>query len=217
MKKYLGILAFLSAFGGVVHAQFLDTIQTALSRKARFSFSLNSRNYFITTTNAPILGFMLGVCFDRKIGIGGGANILRHTIEEHQQIEGQYVQTKLHFFFISYYVEYLARITKHWAIDIPVSIGIGNSFFSYTRGGNSQKTDKHIVIPFEPSLEMDYDYSKYWGLFVQAGYQWMLVNNKNIHKDFNSPAYSFGILIYPFEIYTALFPDTGLAHTINDN
>lgn len=217
MKKYCITFLFLFAFGSYAGAQLIDSIQAAINRKGTFSFNFNSRNSTITTTAAHIWGFMVGVCFDRKISIGGGFNTLNSPVIRQENIDTQSVKAQLSFSYFSYYVEYLFRVGKHWEIDIPVSVGLGSSSFSYALAGKALVTDKRTVIPIEPSVEVDYDFNKFWGLYVQAGYRWMLVNNKYINENFNSPTYSFGLLIYPLEIYTALFPHTGLAHTINNN
>ena len=217
MKKIGFIFLFICFFYGYAGAQFLDSIQSAINQKGSFSFSFNSRNSYITTASAHIWGFMVGVRFDRKVAIGGGINVLNSPIVKTENIEGQDVQAKLNFSFVSYYVEYLFKLSKHWEIDVPLSIGIGGSSFTYTLAGLPQVSDKRTVIPLEPSVEVDYDFNKFWGLYIQTGYRWMLVNNKYINENFNSPTYSFGLLIYPLEIYAALFPHTGLAHTINDN
>lgn len=216
MKKYWVVL-LLCFTGYFAKAQFLDSIQASIDRKGSFSFSFNSRNSSITNHNAYIFGYLIGVRFDRKIGIGGGYNQLSTPVTDSVVSDGKIIHRNLHFHFYSYYIEYLFRLTKHWEIDIFLMSGIGNSYYTY---GNIDAPVIHLqrlAVPFEPSACVEYDFNKFVGLYVQAGYRLMLVNNNMIHENFNSPTYSFGIAIYPLEIFAALFPNTRLAHIIEDN
>jgi hypothetical protein len=217
MKRVLIILMLLYLPGKVVKAQFFDTLQAAIEQKGRFTFSFNSRNSFITNNDAHIFGFMVGVCFDRKFAIGGSFNFLNSVITKPENVDGQVINATLNFDFIYYYAEYIMRLGRHWEIDLPLSIGIGTSSYTYYNKGAQVTQNAQAVIPVEPSIEVDYDFNKYFGLYVQTGYRWMLVNNNNINENFNSPTYSFGILLFPFEIYAGIFPHTKLAHIIEDN
>lgn len=215
MKKCWVVL-LLCFIGYFAKAQFLDSIQASIDRKGSFSFSFNSRNSSITNHNAYIFGYLIGVRFDRKIGIGGGYNSLSTPVTDSVSIEGTRLQRKLSFFFFSYYVEYLFRLTKHWEIDVFLMSGVGNSHYTYSTDPSIRHMQR-MVIPFEPSACIEYDFNKFVGLYVQVGYRLMLLNNNEIHEKFNSPTYSFGIAIYPLEIFAALFPNTRLAHIIEDN
>jgi len=201
-------------------AQFIDSLRASLERKGRFTFSFNSRNSFITNNTADIWGFMAGVCFDRKFAIGGGVNILISPIFKNETVDEKPVNAKLNFSYISYFIEYIFRVQKHWEIDIPLSMGAGTSSYSYSLAGSTVTQNSKFVMPVEPQVEVDYDFFRNhfgnycFGLYVQAGYRYMLINNYSINENFNSPTYSYGILIFPFEIYSALFPRTGLAHLI---
>lgn len=198
-------------------AQFLDSIQASINRKGSFSFGFNSRNSLITNNDAHIFAFTIGVTFDKKIGIGGGLNVLNSYITKNELVNGSYVSAQLNFYFFSYYVEYILRLGKHWEIDIPFSFGLGNSSYTYSQEGVLHTQSSHFILPIEPSVEVDYDFNKYVGLYLQTGYRIMLVNNPAINEDFNSPTWSFGILIFPLEIYAGLFPHTKLAHLIEDH
>ncbi len=217
MKKSFIIIAFLGLAAFSTKAQFLDSLQASLDRKGRFTAGFDSRNSFITNYSAPIFGFMIGVCFDRKFGIGGGWNTLQSYRLIDETVNGQSVKATLNFAYIFYYVEYLLKINKHWEIDIPVSFGIGGSSFTYTLADKTSTANSKTVVPIEPLVEVDYDFNKYIGLYVQVGFRFMLINNNSINQDFNSFTYSTGVLIYPFEIFAGLFPHTKLAHMIEDN
>ena len=217
MKRLFVIITLLYFTGYTAKAQFLDSIQAAIERKGRFTAGFNSRNSFITNYQAPIWGYMIGVCFDRKFAIGGGWNTLTSYRQISETVNGETVPATLNFSFLSYYVEYLFRVNKHWEINIPVSIGIGNSSFTCTIAGITSTRNTRTVVPVEPSVEVDYYFNKYWGLSVEVGYRYMLVDNTTINQNFNSFTYSTGILIFPFEIFAGLFPHTKLAHMIEDD
>ena len=129
-------------------------------------------------------------------------------------IDGDTLKGKLDIFFFSYFVEYILTLSKHWRIDIPVSIGIGNASLNYERNTQNITEDNRAIIPLEPQVELDYNFNRYCGLYTQAGYRYMLVNNRLLGYDFNSVTYSVGVLIYPLEIYAGLFPHTKWAKMI---
>lgn len=157
---------------------------------------------------------MVGVCFDKKFTIGGGINSLSSPIYHIKYIYGDTLKGKLNLSYFSYFVEYIITLSKHWRIDVPVSIGIGNASLQYTENKQSVRENNKTIIPLEPQVEIDYNFNKYVGLYTQAGYRYMLINNKLLDYNFNSVTYSVGILIYPLEIYAAIFPRTKWAKMI---
>jgi hypothetical protein len=215
MKKLFVILFFsVTCYSG--KAQFLDSVQTSLDRGGSFSLIFNSRHSSITNYDAYVFALMIGVRFDKKIGLGGGINQLAPAIQDTFHQEGQTVYRYLYLTYISYYIEYLIKLTKHWEIDLFFMPGIGSAYREYTFQGQTITQNKGLVIPLEPSACVEYDFTKWLGVYVQAGYRWMLVNDNAIHENFNSPTYAAGLIIYPLEIYSGLFPHTKLAHMIDD-
>jgi len=213
VKKLICISLFCSiAFTS--QCQFIDTLQSAIERKGNFSFCFNTRNSFISGNDASIFGYMIGVCFGKKFTIGGGINSLSSSIYRTKYIDGDTLKGKLDFFFFSYFVEYIMTLSKHWRIDIPVSIGIGSASIQYQHNSLLTTENDKAIVPLEPQVEVDYNFNKYCGLYTQGGYRYMLVNNKLLGYDFNSVTYSVGVLIYPLEIYAGLFPHTKWAKMI---
>jgi hypothetical protein len=215
MKKFFCI--FLFCFAALTSkCQFIDTLQSAIERNGSFSFCFNTRSSYISNYDANIFGYMVGVCFGKKFTIGGGINSLSSTIYQTSYVGGDTLKGKLNFFFFSYFVEYIITLSKHWRIDIPISIGIGNASLQYTENKQVTTQDNRTIIPLEPQVELDYNFNKYVGLYTQVGYRYMLVNNNLLSYNFNSVTYSVGVLIYPLEIYAGLFPRTKLAKMIED-
>jgi hypothetical protein len=215
VKKLLYILLFCSITFSA-RCQFIDSLQSAIDGKGSFSFCFNTRTSYIGNNTADIFGFNIGVCFGKKFTVGGGVNILSNTIYETKYVEGDTLKGKLNFYFLSYFVEYIITLSKHWRIDIPVSIGIGSSNYQYTDDKKLITASNKTIVPFEPQVELDYNFNKYCGLYTQVGYRLMLVNNNLLDYNFNSVTYSVGVLIYPLEIYAGLFPRTKWAKEIEE-
>jgi hypothetical protein len=215
VKKIICIFLFCS-LAYTSRCQFIDTLQSVIERGGSFDFSFNSRNSFINNNDAYIFGFNIGVCFGKKFTIGGGLNTLSTAIYQTSITGGDTLKDRLNLFYFSYFLEYILTLSKHWRIDLPVSIGIGNASLQYTDNKQIITKDNRSIIPLEPQVELDYNFNKYCGLYTQVGYRYMLVNNKLLDYDFNSVTYSVGVLIYPLEIYAGLFPHTKLAKMIEE-
>ncbi len=215
MRKILCILLFC-CLGLISKAQFIDSLQSAIEKKGSFSFNVDSRDSYIDNNLAYIFGFSVGVCFDKKITIGGGINILASTISSIKYTGGDTLKGKLKFSYISYFAEYTMALTKHWTLDFPVYIGIGSSSYQYTNKTEIVIASNKIIMPLEPQVELDYNFNKYVGLYTQVGYRYMLVNKTLLGYDFNSVTYSVGMLIAPLQIYAGLFPHSKLARMIED-
>jgi hypothetical protein len=196
--------------------QFIDTLQSVIDRKGSFSFSFNTRDSYISNDYANIFAFNIGVCFAKKFTIGGGLNSLSSAIYNTQIINGQTQYGRLSFFYFSYFVEYTKTFSKHWRLDFSTSIGIGNAYLQYTEGSKAIIENNKTIIPFEPQVELDYNFNKYVGISTQVGYRYMLVNNTLLAYNFNSITYAAGIFISPLDIFAALFPRTKLAKMIEE-
>jgi hypothetical protein len=217
MKK-LFLIFILCISGFFAKAQFIDSLQSAINQKGSFMFSFNSRNSFITNQDAHIFGYLVGVTFGKKISIGGGFNSLTSNITNVFNEEGVMDTARLNFTFFSYYVQYILNLTKHWKLYITaINVGIGGSSYQYNYKGTVYTINSRTILLWEPGVELDYNFNRFWGLYTQVNYRYMLINNPTIDKSFNSPTYSYGILIYPLEIFAGIFPRTKLAHMIEGN
>lgn len=216
MKKLIGISLFCSV-ALASSGQFIDTIQAALERKANFTFSFDTRDSYINNNYANIFGVMAGVCFGGKFTLGGGYNALSSPIYKTQYIGEDVVHAKLSFYYFSYFAEYTINFTKHWELDLPVLIGIGNSSYQYTFNDNVVSENGKVIMPLEPQVSLDYNFNKYVSFSTQVGYRYMLISNNLLNENLNSITYSVGLSISPFEIYASLFPHTKWAKMIESN
>jgi hypothetical protein len=160
---------------------------------------------------------MAGVCFDGKFTLGGGYNALSSPIYKTQYMNGDVINSELHFTYFSYFVEYTINFTKHWELDLPVLIGIGSSSYQYTSNDFTVNQNRKIIMPLEPQVTLGYNINKYVELSTQVGYRLMVINNSLLDYDFNSITYSVGLSVSPFEVYIHFFPNTKLAKIIGAN
>lgn len=216
MKKLICI-SLLCSVALTSKCQFIDTLQAAIQRKATFTFSFDTRDSYIGNNYANIFGVMAGVCFGEKFTVGGGYNALSSPIYKTQYIGDDAVNTRLSFYYFSYFIEYTQNFTKHWEVDLPVLLGIGNSSYQYTLGNIIISKDNKLIMPLEPQVSLDYNFNKYVSFSTQVGYRLMLINNTLLNENLNSVTYSVGLSISPFEIYAGLFPHTKWAKMIEAN
>ena len=191
-----------------VKSQFLDDIRAALKTKPKFLFKFDSRNSFVSNQRARIFGWKIGADFNGKFRIGGGFNSLsgRHSpffdrvVFAANNKDTLYV-ARLSFNYISYFVDYVFFANKKWEFSIPIQMGIGSSYYSYTADSiGEQQIDRGGIILYEPAITGQYKFTKWFGLGFGAGFRLMLVNNKAIDNKFNSPIYIFKAKVFLAEI-----------------
>lgn len=217
----LKIVLFLSLLCSTsfVTAQVVDTIQASLQSKAKFTFKFDTRNSFIANSRAEIFGFKAGVEFGKRLRVGGGLNTLISNLYKDKYIANQNgftdtISEKLSFNYWSYYVEYVYYKTKRWEFSVPLQIGIGDSRYEYIYEGKKTTENKKVVLLYEPSISAQYLIFNWLGLGTDIGIRFMLRNNRAIKENFNSPTYSFKVLIFYSEIYKGLFPHSKLAEKL---
>lgn len=207
---FLFIFLFASTFS-FSQVDILDSIRTSFKSKGKLYLNLSTKNTFIDGFRSPILGIKIGVEFDRRVRIGGGFNFLKNPIYQDKYIKdinGNNIDTvpnALHFSYMSYFFEYIFYKTKHWEFSIPTQIGIGSSRFEYIYNGKKITENKKTIILYEPSIAGHYKVFKWLGVGGDIGYRLMLKNNKAIERNFNSPTFTFKVMIFYGEIYKALF------------
>jgi hypothetical protein len=94
-----------------------------------------------------------------------------------------------------------------WQFSVPLSIGVGNSYFWYYKNaaGDKGETDKETVALLTMNVDAQYKIIKWVGVGAGLGFRVMLKDNNNIHENFNSVIYSLQIRIFVDEIYRSLF------------
>ena len=220
IRFFLIIVCF--CFRTLLFSQIIDSIRVSIHNKARFTCGLSTRYSFITGIKAPIFSAKLGVEFGHKFRVGGGISALEDNtpLYKYKYIPNSIgkidsIKSSLRFNYFCYYVEYVFYKTKHWEFSIPLQMGIGNSRYEYVYSDTLRKENEKIVILYEPVIAGQYKIFDWFGFGANIGYRLMIVNNKAIQQNFNSPIYSFSMLIFYGELYKKLFPRTKLAEMID--
>ena len=200
-----------------LHAQWTDTLHRVMHGTIYPTASFDSRNSFISSHRAHIWGVKAGVDFSGYLQLGLGYNFLDDNLKRTVYFvnnagvsDSARGLIRMHFF--SYYIRYVYYVSHHWRFSImPVQLGLGNSRYDFNDGVSDRHKDKRFVMIYEPGISASYKIFKWLGVGGDIGYRIMLRKNPLIKENFNSPIYSFYVIIYWGEIYKILLPKTKLA------
>lgn len=207
---------FIPKYGS---AQMLDSIRLSFNQKWRFVVGVDSRNSFISNERAEILGLKAGVQFGKKIEIGISGHLMNgrnsHFYKNYAVTSPsnttEIVKAQLKLFYIAYYAEYIFFNNKYWKFSVPLQLGIGRSSYVYTYNQRDTRSDKHLVLIYEPIISTEYKIFRWLSATAEIGYRIMLFNNPAIKENFNSPTYSLGVSISFTELYKICFPKSQFA------
>jgi hypothetical protein len=197
-----------------VNAQWSDTISKILHGKIFPTASFDSRNSFISSSRAHIWGVKAGVDFDGRLQGGIGYNRHDKNLEKDIYFINELgvkdsTTAFLHLDYFSFYVRYVYYKTKHWKFSVmPYQLGFGNSRYVYENSGRKAVAGKRFVVLYEPGISVSYKIFQWFGVGGDIGYRFMLRGNPAIPENFNSPTYSFYVIIYWGELYKIAFPDS---------
>lgn len=188
MKALLVIALMSVAVNGIAQPAALgDSLRFAFSQEPKLMGRLEARTSFITGNPVQVRGLQVGVNFGNRVAVGIGYHWLQPEDE----------QERLLFRYVAPFFEYSFLHKKRWLVSIPLRIGIGGS----SEETESGKIDRGGVFLYEPAMTIEYQFLKYFGIGVGAGYRLMLVNNKAIDQKFNSPVYLFKFKVQLGKIY----------------
>lgn len=212
------IIVFLLLSSGVLTArgQVMDSLRAGIDRKASFIFKLDTRNSFISNRRGEIFGIKLGVEFDKKLRVGGGVHWLTSPLTSDRIVTSSTgapltIPAYLQLRYLAYYVEYVYFKTKRWELSIPFQFGVGDTRYKYDHGGRPHIDSKKIIAIYEPGVSTQFKIFRWLGVGADIGLRVMVINNKAIKENFNSPTYAFKLLIWYDELYKMAFPKTKLA------
>lgn len=198
----------------------LDSIRLSFNQKWRFVVGVDSRNSFISNERAEILGLKLGVQFGKKIEIGISGHLMNgrnsHFYKNYAVTSPsnttEIVKAQLKLFYVAYYAEYIFFNSKYWKFSVPLQLGMGRSSYLYSYNRKNVRTDRHLVLIYEPIIATEYKIFRWLSATAEVGYRIMLINNPAIKENFNSPTYSLGASISFTELYKRCFPGSKLAN-----
>jgi hypothetical protein len=188
-----GLLLLCFVFSSLIgHAQ-LDTIFNNLKYKPRLDARFDSRTSFITTQFARINGVKVNLNYNNALKIGLGYNWLSNSILRTEAG----VEKKLKFRYFAPYIEYTFYHNKNWEITIPVQLGIGASRYVPVFASSAHKSPNSFTLVYEPYMSAQYRVLKYFAIGGGIGYRIIIIGNKAINENLNSPVYivKAGILL----------------------
>jgi hypothetical protein len=208
MRRFLLIMCLWMLCCVNSNAQLISSLKDQFKQKPKFSLRFDTRNSFIANKAAKIRGIKFGLDYGKDVTVGMSFNWLDKKFSTTKNVmQGEdTVVAHLDFGYLGAYFEYTFYRTEHWEISIPVQIGIGSTFFGFRDEKNKQQRlyQKPIIV-YEPSMTADYKFWRYLGVGAGVGYRLMLVNNKDIEGNFNSPIYVLKLKVYLGDMYRDVF------------
>ncbi len=214
------LIPLLLLASGAVYAQnskaAVDTPYFSLKHKPKLFLTLDRTSSFVSGKGATTNEIRAGIEFRKKLRFGIGYAKLVSDVVTDKTITTQVTQVdsvvpaELSLAYFTMSGEYTFYDSKRWQITMPVTVGIGSSYFYYYEkiDGDylTQKTDKGGVVLFGPSGIATYRILRWVGLSAGLGFRFAVVNNGKIQESFNSPVYLFRVRIFMGEIYKSVFP-----------
>lgn len=176
-----------------------DIIRESFAQEPRLMGRLEARTSFITGRPVQVRGVQGGAHFGERVTVGLGYHWLQSRLVE---VDGNAEEKRLLFRYVAPFFEYNFLHKQRWLVSIPLRVGIGGSSVRASDG----KLDRGGILLYEPAMTVEYQFLKYFGIGVGAGYRLMLVNNKAINQSFNSPVYLFKFRVQLGKIYADLKP-----------
>ena len=178
-------------------AQLFDSIQMSFRHEPKFLFKLETRNSFITSEVVKVRAVKVGLNFNNTSNVGLSYNWLKNntliTTADSSLLKMNY---------ISPFYEYSFYRDKHFTLSIPVLLGFGNTKYISKEG---VKYAKSFIMTYEPGMMAEYRFLRYFGVGAGVGLRLVLINNKQINEQLNSPVYIFRFKIYFDKIFKDVF------------
>lgn len=208
MRKLLIFFSIIASFPAF--SQINDTIKPILPAKTTLFFRFDNRYSYVSDSISKVTGFKFGVDYNQRVRIGAGNHRLVSPFTKKIYIDSvgvkiDSVNAVLRMSYIGFFYEYVFMKTKKWEFSIPVQIGYGTSSYDYIYNERVFKMQKNPVLVFETNIEGHYKMLRYLGIGGGTGIRLMLVKNKEIEENFNSPIYILKIKLFLGELYKDIF------------
>lgn len=190
-----------------------DSIHESMRGRVSLGGGFDSRNSFINNRRAHIWGIKIAADLGELVQLGIGYNRhdnnLTRTIYYTNNVgESDSAEGELHMDYVSWYARYVFYRKGRWKFNvIPFQLGIGRSRYSYLENGQKTFIFKKAIVVFETGFNVSFKVCKWLGVGGDIGIRWMVKDNPAIPEKFNSPQYSFYMIIYWTEIIRAVAPD----------
>lgn len=205
MRVFFLFLILLPLSGYAQPSQLRDSLAAAFDQPPRFVIRLETRNSFVTGRPVHVRGVKAGYQFGDKVTMGFGYHWLDRTIREPIEVNTQdgvqTIHAKVKFDYVAPFFEYSFYQKQHWYISIPVQIGFGRSSLHYEVDGEKKQTRFGSMLLYEPAMSVEYRFLRYFGVGAGVGFRLVLVGNRDIDANFNSPTYALRIRILLGKLY----------------
>ena len=176
-------------------------------KRTTFFFSADSRNSFITSTEAHLIGFRAGAEINNRLRLGIGYHYLSseivRTIPIDESIKTN-AQIRLRYGSVS--AEYVLYDSDLWQITAPLIVGFGESSF-IPPASKYGIMRRQFTLLLEPSLTVQYNLIPFIGIGTGIGYRIMPVGDSSLRSTFATPLYDFRIKLLINEVIEAVFPN----------
>ena len=190
----------------------LDTIRDCLKQTPHLFGKLDSRNSFISNSQAKIFGVKLGLNYGNRLHFGIGYNQLYRPAKDfdkqvyfiNSNNMNDSITAKLKLYYFSTHLEYIYYQNQHWLLSIPLQLGFGKTFYQYKMFEKKKEVENTFVFIYEPAVSIEYKFAKWAGAGADIGFRFMVTDYRRLNQKFNSPTYAFKLLIYYNEIYKSI-------------
>lgn len=200
-------------------AEGFDSIQVAFQKKPRFIAGFATKTTFIGGFSSPIFTVRAGVDFNNRIRMGMGLSWLKLPVYEAGRDNAPFyldksfiessasytVHPALQFTYVGFFLEYVYFRSKRWQFSIPIQFGVGDSRYKYNFNGVDVIENRQAFFLYEPAVAGQYKIMKWFGVGMDVGYRFTLINNKKIGSTFNSPVYDIKVIIFWGELFNMMF------------
>ena len=175
------------------------------NKKVKFIAKIETRNSFVQTHHATYLGVRAGFEFKFPVRCGIGYYWMLTNIDSKFYKPNDHgfsdptAQPKMKY--TIGYVDYSFYSEDDWTLSVPVQVGIGETYY---KSSGSNRLANGLIVPMEAGVAVDYLFSDWVGFGVGLGYRIMLLNNKKVKENFNSPYYQIRLNILFTEIFRGL-------------
>ncbi len=166
---------------------------------------VETRNSFVQTHHASFLGVRAGFEFKFPVRCGIGFYWLLSNLDSKLYVPAEHGQTNPNaqpkIRYAIGYVDYSFYKEDNWELAVPVQIGIGETYY---KNSSSSRFANGLVVPMEAGVAVTYLFTDWVGFGVGLGYRVMLLANKKVKENFNSPYYQVRLNILFTEIFRGL-------------
>lgn len=202
------IFIFVSFFA---KGQFPDTFKVFLHSRPSIDARLESRYSFMNNSPTKVSGVRLGLSFRRKLRVGIGYSWLNTPVYEKTFITDELGKPKaitnfFKFGYVCYYADFVFHKTKRWQLSVPIQVGTGAYWTQYNNGAKIIKSQKRLLLFYEPGITVQYKITKWFGLGFDVCARLALRNTNYVGNKLNSFVLAPKLLIWFDQIFYVTAP-----------